>query len=144
MESFYSYFLIVHLMCAIIFLGYIFCDVVFLSLIRKKLGDEIANKVSSVIGARSKFMPLCFLLLLLSGGAMFSQYINFEFGFFNTRLQQFLVIKTILAFIIGGMIVISLTYFYLLKKPNPLKKIIHPVALVLGVFIILLAKLAFY
>lgn len=144
MESFYSYFLIVHLMCAIIFLGYIFCDVVFLSLIRKKLGDEIANKVSSVIGTRSKFMPLCFLLLLLSGGVMLSQYINFEVGFFNTQLQQFLVIKTILAFIIGGMIVISLTYFYLLKKPNPLKKIIHPVALVLGVFIILLAKLAFY
>lgn len=75
---------------------------------------------------------------------MLSQYINFEVGFFNTQLQQFLVIKTILAFIIGGMIVISLTYFYLLKKPNPLKKIIHPVALVLGVFIILLAKLAFY
>ncbi|TLD82872.1 copper resistance protein CopD [Helicobacter sp. MIT 11-5569] len=144
MESFYPYFLLLHLICAIVFLGYIFCDVVFLSLVRKKLGDEIANKVSSVISTRSKFMPLCFLILLLSGGAMLSQYINSEIGFFNTQLQQFLVIKTALALIIAGMIVVSLTYFYELKKPSPLRKIIHPIALVLGIFITMLAKLAFY
>lgn len=144
MESLYPYFLVVHLMCAIIFLGYIFSDVVFLSLVRKKLGDEIADKVSSVIGLRSKFMPLCFLILFLSGGAMFSQYVNSEVGFFNTQLQQFLVIKTVLAFIIGIMIAVSLVCFYWLKRPSPLRKIIHPVALVLGAFIVLLAKLAFY
>lgn len=70
MESFYPYFLIVHLMCAIIFLGYIFCDVIFLNLVRKKLDNETANNVSSIISARSKFMPLCFVVLLVSGGAM--------------------------------------------------------------------------
>ena len=144
MESFYPYFLIVHLMCAIIFLGYIFCDVVFLSLVRKKLGDTIASKVSSAISTRSKFMPLCFLILLLSGGAMLSRYINSEVGYFETQLQQFLVIKTILALVIGAMIVISLTFFYILKKPSPFRKIIHPVALGIGILIVILAKLAFY
>lgn len=131
-------------MCAIIFLGYIFCDVVFLNLVRKRLGDEIADKVSSIISTRSKFMPLCFLILLLSGGAMLSQYVNSEVGFFNTQLQQFLVIKTILALAIAVMIIVSLTYFYGLKKPSPLRKIIHPIALGFGVCIVLLAKLAFY
>ena len=144
MESLYPYFLIVHLMCAIIFLGYIFCDVILLSPVRKKLGDEIADKVSSVISTRSKFMPLCFLLLLLSGGAMLSQYINFEAGFFRTQTQQFLVIKTILALVIGAMIVISLTFFYILKKPSKFRKNIHHIVLGIGILIVLLAKLAFY
>ncbi|MDY5556571.1 copper resistance protein CopD [Helicobacter sp.] len=144
MESLYPYFLIVHLMCAIIFLGYIFCDVILLSPVRKKLGDEIADKVSSVISTRSKFMPLCFLLLLLSGGAMLSQYINFEAGFFRTQTQQFLVIKTILALVIGAMILISLTFFYILKKPSPFRKNIHHIVLGIGILIVLLAKLAFY
>ena len=144
MESLYPYFLIVHLMCAIIFLGYIFCDVILLSPVRKKLGDEIADKVSSVISTRSKFMPLCFLLLLLSGGAMLSQYINFEAGFFRTQTQQFLVIKTILALVIGAMIVISLIFFYILKKPSSFRKNIHHIVLGIGILIVLLAKLAFY
>ena len=52
MEHLYPYFLVVHIVCAIIFLGYIFCDVVLLSPIRKSLGDEIADKVHSVIMSR--------------------------------------------------------------------------------------------
>ena len=99
---------------------------------------------ASAISTRSKFMPLCFLILLLSGGAMLSRYINSEVGYFETQLQQFLMIKTILALGIGVMIAISLTFFYVLKKPSPFRKIIHPVALGIGILIVILAKLAFY
>lgn len=34
-------------------------------------------------------MPLCLLILILSGGAMISSYIGTEKGFFETKLQIF-------------------------------------------------------
>lgn len=144
MNNLYPIFLIVHLFCAIIFLGYIFCDVVLLSPIRKILGDEFADKMFNIIGRRSKGMPLVFMLLIVTGLAMLSRYVGGEMGYFATTLQQFLMIKTLLAFGIALMIAISLGFYYGLKKPSPLRKVIHPIALVLGILIVILAKLAFY
>ena len=145
MEALYPYFLLVHLVCAIIFLGFIFTDVVLLTPIRKALGDEFANKMFSIIGKRGgKIMPFCLLLLVLSGGAMISRYIGSDIGYFSTHLQQLLVLKTFLALLIVLAVITSLTFHYILKKPNPLAKIIHPLALILGLFIVILAKFAFY
>ena len=144
MDFLYPYFLIIHVLCAIIFLGYIFTDVVLLSLIRKKLSGEMADEIFSLIGSRArKIMPFCLVLLILSGGAMISRYINSEIGFFTTTLQQFLFVKMILAFVIFIAVVISLSCYYFGLK-NPLAKIIHILALVLGLFIVILAKIAFY
>ncbi|WP_394997427.1 copper resistance protein CopD [uncultured Helicobacter sp.] len=145
MDALYPYFLTLHLICAIIFLGFIFTDVVLLTPIRKILGDEFADKMWGVISKRGgKIMPLCLLLLVLSGGAMISRYIGSEAGYFSTSLQQFLVIKVFLALLIVLAVITSLTFHHILKKPNPLAKIIHPLALVLGLFIVVLAKFAFY
>ena len=144
MEHLYPYFLVVHIVCAIIFLGYIFCDVVLLSPIRKSLGDEIADKVHSVIMSRgTRIMPLCVLLLVLSGGAMISRYIGVELGFFDTPLQRLLVIKMLLALCIVAMVAISLSCRFLGRR-NPIGNIIHPAVLGLGLGIVLLAKIAFY
>lgn len=145
MDMLYPYFLTIHLICAIIFLGFIFVDVVLLTPIRKILGDEFANQMWSVISKRgSKIMPFCLLVLVLSGGAMISRYIGSEIGYWNTTLQQLLVIKAFLALLIFFAVLVSLTFHYLLKKSNPLAKIIHPLALILGLFIVILAKFAFY
>ena len=77
MDMLYPYFLTIHLICAIIFLGFIFVDVVLLTPIRKILGDEFANQMWSVISKRGgKIMPFCLLVLVLSGGAMISRYIG--------------------------------------------------------------------
>ena len=145
MDMLYPYFLTIHLICAIIFLGFIFVDVVLLTPIRKILGDEFANQMWSVISMRGgKIMPFCLLVLVLSGGAMISRYIGSEIGYWNTTLQQLLVIKAFLALLIFFAVLVSLTFHYLLKKSNPLAKIIHPLALILGLFIVILAKFAFY
>ena len=145
MDMLYPYFLTIHLICAIIFLGFIFVDVVLLTPIRKILGDEFANQMWSVISKRGgKIMPFCLLVLVLSGGAMISRYIGSEIGYWNTTLQQLLVIKAFLALLIFFAVLVSLTFYYLLKKSNPLAKIIHPLALILGLFIVILAKFAFY
>lgn len=145
MDMLYPYFLTIHLICAIIFLGFIFVDVVLLTPIRKILGDEFTNQMWSVISKRGgKIMPFCLLVLVLSGGAMISRYIGSEIGYWNTTLQQLLVIKAFLALLIFFAVLVSLTFHYLLKKSNPLAKIIHPLALILGLFIVILAKFAFY
>ena len=145
MDMLYPYFLTIHLICAIIFLGFIFVDVVLLTPIRKILGDEFANQMWSVISKRGgKIMPFCLLVLVLSGGAMISRYIGSEIGYWNTTLQQLLVIKAFLALLIFFAVLVSLTFHYLLKKSNPLAKIIHPLALILGLFIVIFAKFAFY
>ncbi|OCR14428.1 copper resistance protein CopD [Helicobacter pullorum] len=145
MDMLYPYFLTIHLICAIIFLGFIFVDVVLLTPIRKILGDEFANQMWSVISKRGgKIMPFCLLVLVLSGGAMISRYIGSEIGYWNTTLQQLLVLKAFLALLIFFAVLVSLTFHHLLKKSNPLAKIIHPLALILGLFIVILAKFAFY
>ncbi|HJF83985.1 copper resistance protein CopD [Helicobacter pullorum] len=145
MDMLYPYFLTIHLICAIIFLGFIFVDVVLLTPIRKILGDEFANQMWSVISKRGgKIMPFCLLVLVLSGGAMISRYIGSEIGYWNTTLQQLLALKAFLALLIFFAVLVSLTFHYLLKKSNPLAKIIHPLALILGLFIVILAKFAFY
>ena len=144
MDILYPYFLTLHLICAIIFLGYIFTDVVLLTPIRKCVGDEIADRVFGVISKRGvKIMPLCLALLVLTGGAMISRYIGSVQGYLQTPLQILLIIKMILALSIVLKIVVSLRC-HLLKVRNPLAKVIHPIALSLGLIIIILAKVAFY
>lgn len=146
MEALYPYFLVIHTLCAIIFLGFLFCDIVLLSPVRKVLGDEFADKMWSVIMPRGrKIMPLCVLLLVLTGGAMMTRWVGPNLGWFGTNLQTLLTIKIILTLCIVAMVALSLTYhFFLPNKINPIGSIIHPLALTLGFFIVILAKLAFH
>lgn len=145
MQALYPYFLTLHLICAIIFVGYLFCDVLLLSPLKKAFNSETSNKIFNVILKRGvKIMPLCLLLLILSGGAMISHWVGAEKGFFESTLQQLLMLKVALVVIIAGLVVFSLVYRFVLKRANPLSKVIHPIALVLGLCIAILAKMAFY
>lgn len=144
MDTLYPYFLTIHLACAIIFLGYIFTDVVLLSPLRRILGDEVADRVFSAISRRGvKIMPLCVALLVISGGAMISRYVGGDKGYFESSLQILLCLKALLALCIVAMVVVSLSCKFLGLK-NPLARVIHPIALILGAGIVLLAKAAFY
>lgn len=146
MQALYPYFLVIHALCAIIFLGFLFCDVILLTPVRKVLGDEFADKMWSVIMPRGrKIMPLCVLLLIITGGAMMTRWVSPSLGWFGTNLQILLTLKIILALLIVAMVALSLTYhFFLPNKINPIGKIIHPTALILGFFIVIFAKLAFH
>lgn len=144
MEAMYPYFLIIHILCAIVFLGFIFTDVVLLTPLKKWLDKDIADKVFSIISQRGvKIMPICVLMLVISGGAMISRYIGGDNGYFENTLQIALVVKMLLALCIVVMVVISLSCKFL-KLKNPLANVIHPIALCLGLFIVILAKVAFF
>lgn len=144
MQTFYPFFLTLHLLCAIVFLGFIFCDVVLLSVLKRTLGE---NALQAMMRRGTKIMPVCVLLLVLTGGAMMTQYLDFGSGlagFFGTPLQILLSVKIILALTIVGFVINALAHRFVLKKPNPLGAYTHKIVLVLGFFIVVLAKFAFY
>lgn len=144
METLYPVFLTIHLICAIIFLGYIFTDVVLLTPLKKNLDHKTTQKVFDTISKRGiKIMPTCLLLLILSGGAMISRYIGKDQGFFENNLQILLMLKIFFALCIVIMVTLSLSCKFL-KIKNPLARIIHPSTLILGTVIVVLAKFAFY
>ena len=145
MESLYPFALIIHVFCAIIFVGYLFFDVVIFSKAKKNLKQELRTEVQEVITKKAiKIMPICVLLLLLTGGMMMSKWVGSQIGYFDTTFQQIFMLKVFFACLIFIMVALSLSYKFILKKPNPLNKIIHPLALTLAILIMLCAKLMFY
>ncbi|PAF43802.1 copper resistance protein CopD [Helicobacter sp. 11S03491-1] len=145
MQAIYPFLLIIHLICAIIFIGYLFFDVVIFPSIQKTFGEEISSKAAEGISKRgTKIMPICVLILAISGGMMVSNYIGGDLGYFHSTFQKILILKIFLACLIFAMIIVSLSYKFIFKKPSPIGKIIHPVALTLGIIIVVLAKLMFY
>ena len=140
----YTLILIIHLLCAIIFIGFVFADVIVLPAMKKVLNEKEHQNVVNAISERArKIFPLAVLTLILTGGFMFSKYINSEAGMFNSSLQILLLIKFVLAMIIAGGIVYSLSCKFLKKAPNPIMKHFHKFVLVVGVCIVVLAKLMF-
>ena len=78
---------IIHLLCAIIFIGFVFADLFVLPAMKKVLNEDEQQKVIGAISSRARMIfPLSLLTLLLSGGYMFAKYINSELGVFNSNL----------------------------------------------------------
>ena len=90
MEAIYPYANIVHLVLAIIFLGYVFTDVVMISALKNKFNPETDKEINQTLGKKSfKIFPLTLLLIVLTGGMMMSKYVNSNVGFFETDLQNY-------------------------------------------------------
>ncbi|ELR6764863.1 hypothetical protein R4M66_001452 [Campylobacter jejuni] len=88
MEEFYPYTLTIHLLCAILFIGYLFVDVFVLGVVKKK-NPNFDKSLFSATGV--KIMPFVVLLLFLSGGALA--------GFHFKPLNLLFAVKIILAFL---------------------------------------------
>lgn len=145
MEAIYPYAHIIHLVLAIIFLGYVFTDVFIISALKNRFGGETDKEISQTLGKKSfKIFPLSLLVIVLTGGMMMSKYINSNAGFFETDLQKFLVIKIAFASIIVlGVLYNLFTKFTGRKKPAFMENDFHKVVLVLGFFIVIAAKYMF-
>jgi hypothetical protein len=145
MEAIYPYAHIIHLALAVIFIGYVFTDVVMISALKNKFGKETDTKITQTLGAKSfKIFPLALLVIVLTGGMMMSKYINSSVGFFETPLQQLLVVKITLALIIALGVLYNLYTKFAQKPKHPfMQEHFHKLVLVLGFFIIVLAKMMF-
>lgn len=144
MQNLYPYAQIIHLFCAIIFVGYLFFDVIILRVASKKMPPELAQKAKQAIGSVAvKIMPICVLLLVLTGGMMMSGLVGSKAGgYFETNLQIAFMIKFCLAMVIVAAVIVNLSCKFIFKRPSPLGNI-HPIALTLAVAIVLLAKVMF-
>ena len=142
MQNLYPYAQIIHLFCAIIFVGYLFFDVIILRAASKKMPPELAQKAKQAIGSVAvKIMPIC--VLLLTGGMMMSSLVGSKAGgYFETNLQIAFMIKFCLAMVIVAAVIVNLSCKFIFKRPSPLGNI-HPIELTLAVLIVLLAKVMF-
>ena len=144
MQNLYPYAQIIHLFCAIIFVGYLFFDVIILRAASKKMPPELAQKAKQAIGSVAvRIMPICLLLLVLTGGIMMRSLVGSKAGgYFETNLQIAFMIKFFLAMVIVAAVIVNLSCKFIFKRPSPLGNI-HPIALTLAVLIVLLAKVMF-
>ncbi len=145
MEAIYNYAHIVHLILAIIFLGYVFSDVFVISILKKRFQGDTKMDIERALSSRStKIFPIVLLLLIVSGGMMMSKFVNSQVGFFDTSLQQTLMLKVFLALLIVFGVVYNLyKKFTKQAKPIFMKEHFHKLVLVLGFLIVVCAKVMF-
>lgn len=135
---------IIHLLCAIIFIGFIFADVVIFPVIKNKLGEETyTNTINAIVSRGLKIYPPIVLILIASGGYMFTKYINSELGVFNTSLQWILVLKLLLVLLIVLGVIYTMYCKLTKKEPVAFMQRFHLYALILSIAIVILAKLMF-
>ncbi|APW66538.1 hypothetical protein LPB137_12095 [Poseidonibacter parvus] len=140
----YTLILIIHLLSAIIFIGFIFADVIVFPAVKNKLGVEFHTKmIEAIVGRGLKIYPPIVILLMATGGYMFSKYVNSELGYFETSMQVLLWIK--LAFVVLIVLGVIYTMYCKLTKTQPIAfmNYFHSYALVLGIAIVILAKVMF-
>lgn len=145
METIYPYANLIHLILAIVFLGYVFTDLAVISTLKGKFDKENQQKINKTLGERSfKIFPISLLVLILTGGMMMSKYINSEVGFFDTSLQKILVFKIVLAVIIVlGVLSNLYVKFSGGQKSNFMQEHFHKLVIVLGLGIVVSAKWMF-
>ena len=141
----YTIALIIHVLGAIIFLGFVFSDVVVFPILKKRLGEEEHQKIMQIIISRGvKIFPPTVLLLILSGVFMFSKYINTEVGVYNSSLQIVLLMKVFLVFLIALAIIYSLICKFTKRQQHQfIHKYGHTIILVLGFLVVILGKVMF-
>ena len=135
---------IIHLLCAIIFIGFIFADIFIFPAVKNKFGVETyTNMMSAIISRGIKIYPLIVLILISSGGYMFTKYINSEAGVINTPLQLLLLIKVFFVILIVLGVIYTMFYKITKKEPHKFMKYFHTYALILSIGIVILAKFMF-
>lgn len=145
MASYYGLFVTIHLLCAIMFIGAVFFEVLVVEPIEKRLPPGIGGPLAEAIPQRVRgFMPVVVALLYLTGGAMFWVHYSARPDFFHTRFGLLLTLKVSLTFAVLGVFVASLRSA--LKGTMDVCRFrhTHRIVAVLMLGIVLLAKGMFY
>ena len=144
MQAIYPYAQLICLICAIIFVGFLFFGAIIFSRAKKKPSAKIAQKAQQAIPSVAiKIMPLCVSQLALTGGMMTGGRVGSKAGgHFGSNLQIAFMIKVILAMLIFAAVATNLTCKFILKRPSPLGNI-HPFAFAAAAIIVIFAKVMF-
>lgn len=134
----YPLFVVLHTLCAIFLIGFIFVDIVFLSQVSEKLGVEFDRQMWYAIKQRVSLVTMSILIILaLTGLFLLAKWINTtieNFSFLETMLVTKVILSIFLVIIIG---------LVLTKKRDLMKILIH-ITFGLSIAIVICAKIAFY
>ncbi len=134
---------LIHLICAVVFGGVVFTEVVLLPALKEKFGEkEYLDIEKTIIQKRGiKIVPIFVLSLYISGFYMFHFHIkNLDL---STNFGKLLIIKVTLAITVLILVLIAITLFAKGRSEKKLFEYAHYGVFVLVFLIIITAKLMF-
>jgi hypothetical protein len=143
MARFYTWILLLHLACAIVFVGAVAFEVLVLEGLHSRFDADTMQRIEhAVMGRARRFMPVVVALLFLSGFALFDIHCN-GFACVGTRFGYWLLLKVALAFGVLGVFV-SAILAGARGRMNPCRfRNTHRIILLMMVGIVFLAKAMF-
>ena len=144
LAQWYPLILLLHLSCAIIFVGAVCFEVLVLESFHAHFDADTMARIEQAVMARvRRFMPVVVALLFLSGFALFDIRCN-GFTCLGTPFGWLLSLKVLLAFSVLGVFVTSIRAG-LRGTMDPCRfRHTHRIVLGLMIGIVILAKLMFY
>ena len=145
MAAWYPWILLLHLSCAIVFVGAAAFEVLVLEGLHKRFdGATIAAIEQAVMARVRRFMPFVVLVLFVSGGLLFDIRCDGTACVGATRFGWFLLLKVTLAFAVLGVFVNAVRAGRSGRMGVCRFRHTHRVVLALMVGIVFLAKTMFY
>jgi len=140
----YTIVLTIHLLGAIIFIGFIFADVIIFPAVKKKHGEKFyTDMIEAIVGRGIKIYPPIVIALIATGGYMFTKYVNSDLGYFETPLQILLWAKVFFVLLIVLGVIYTMFCKLTKREPVTFMNYFHTYALILGIAIVILAKIMF-
>jgi hypothetical protein len=143
MAAWYQWIVLLHLACAIVFVGAVAFEVLVLEGLHQRFEPEIMERIEQAVMQRARrFMPFVVALLFLSGFALFDIRCN-GFACVGTRFGWWLLLKVALAFGVLGVFA-SAIIAGARGRMNPCRfRTTHRVILAMMIGIVFLAKAMF-
>ncbi len=144
MLDWYPWIVLLHLACAIVFVGAVTFEVLVLESLHKTFDAATMERLETAVMSRARrFMPFVVALLFLSGGMLFDIRCG-GVACVGTRFGYWLLLKVSLAFGVLGVFAHAL-WAMRRGKMNPCRfRSTHRIILALMVGIVFLAKTMFY
>ncbi len=144
MGTWYPWIELVHLSCAIIFVGAVVFEVVVLESLHRHFEVAMMERIEQAVMARvRRFMPVVVLLLFLSGFYLFNARCD-GFACVDTRFGHLLLAKVFLAFGVLGVFVATMWAMLRGRMSVCRFRHTHRVVLALMIGIVFLAKAMFF
>jgi len=144
MAAWYPWIVLLHLSCAIVFVGAVAFEVLVLEGLHQRLDVSTMRVVEQAVMARvRRFMPVVVVLLFFSGGALFDIRCG-GISCVGSRSGNLLLLKVLLAFGVLGVFVNAMWASLRGKMDLCRFRHTHRIVLALMVGIVFLAKTMFY
>jgi len=144
MAVWYPWIVLLHLACAIVFVGAVAFEVLVVESLGKRFDHATMQRIEQAIVARARcFMPLVVIVLFVSGGMLFDIRCD-GFACLGSRFGNWLLLKMLLAFGVLGVFVNAMWAMRRGAMDVCRFRHTHRIVLALMAGIVLLAKTMFY